>query len=688
MNENNYQKHIAEASYKNIIKNKSNTDNNLAWYEEPETVTPKIDAKSVWLDSEFIPQSPENLRWRGNLYYATINNISVAVVEKFSKEVLVKVNDRAVFYSSKLIDAIQDECYHIVITDTNGEEIPFGLKKWTIDGGIGYLSFTDGMPNYEQPFYVSGYRYCGRKLPEHMITTDGRQIMLEGYSPSEDQSIATKVYVDDEIKKVTADTERMLPPTPDTFENKNLSFVCDEKFTAKDIVTMETVDNIVLSNWEWIIDIPEFYNPGVGTATLMVYAKNAWHEAGQIVLSDVPGKSTSSGLVIDYDGDAYANSLASRGFYNSIKCHYTNSFDNMEELLKSYLTPIKFRMRYQSDSETFYSNELTVSQEYKQEENALAGTSIVLGSDDMKYHYVSGIITPSIGSTLKVYGVNHSTLKKYTFESPFEDVAALNQYFAHFPEMPYEKYVPGLECKQDFVIQPDYYNEITDVKINIYDLFGKNNGHIENTYNFRIDTKSDESDRVTSGKEIDNQIVGGCATWDSSIDLHNNNELQLLGGIYQWPEKDFSINGTGEMAAGTWSDMSWVRTSLNYSDISKQGFRYVTFKKDLSIANGVYISINDSENLTQNKDTLAYNVESMYIKIDGETDWLDAKEPYDGIGVNKDWMQGCLAAQNSTEGKIYCTFGPKPIEGTLYVRIGISYNSKIKFSGITIEKNI
>lgn len=108
----------------------------------------------------------------------------------------------------------------------------------------------------------------------------------------------------------------------------------------------------------------------------------------------------------------------------------------------------------------------------------------------------------------------------------------------------------------------------------------------------------------------------------------------------------------------------------------------------MSIANGVYISLLNTENLTQDKSTHAYNVDSMFIKVDGETDWLDAKEPYDGIGVNKEWMQGCLAVQDSKDGCIYCTFGPKPIEGTLYIRIGITYDSRTRFTGINAQENI
>lgn len=687
MSVSNYQKHISEAAYKNTIKNKSNTDNNLAWYEEPKTVTPKVDAKSIWLDSEYIPTSPDDIIWKGNYYYTTINKSNVAVVEKFEKSLLTKVNDRAVFYSAKLIDAIQDENYHIIIVDANDEIIPFGLKKWTIDGGIGYLSFTDGLPSYTQPFYVTGYRYCGRKLPEHMITTDGRQTMLEGYEPSEDLSVATKVYVDDAIADVNKNVDRMLPPIPATFKGKDLTFICDKKFTAKDIATKEDRINIVLPSWDWTIDIPEFYNPGIGRVSLLASINSVWNEIAWIDLSS-QGDSVGTNIDIEYDGDAYDDSLSARGFYNSIKCSYTASFDNMSGLFKSHLSPVIFKMRYTSDTETFYSNELEVNEELAQETDALSSTSIVLSAPNLTYKYVSGIATPTVGSIITVSGINHITLKKFTTEAPYEDISMIGQTFVHFPELPYSKYVPNLECKQDFEIKENYYNEILSVKAQTYNVFGEPNGTKLNEYNFRIDTKSDESNRVTSGIENDKTIEGSCKEWDPTADLRTNNELQLLGGVYQWPTKDFSINGTGAIVSGSWADNSWIRSSLNYSECSKIGKRFVTLKYNMSIANGVYISVNDAVNLKQDIATHAYKFDSMYIKVEDETDWLNAQESYDGIGTNKEWMQGCLAVQDSTDGRIYCTFGPKPIEGILYIRIGITYDSGISFSGLTVEENI
>ncbi len=689
MSEDKYLKHIAEASYKNVIKGKSNTDNNLAWYEEPETVTPRVDAKAIWLDAEQIPEDPEKVSFRGDLYYKTINDSSIAIVERFTKAITTKINDRAVFYSSKLVDCIHNENYHLTITDAAGDEIPFGLKKWTIDTGVGYLSFTDGLPEqYELPFYVTGYRYVGRKLPEHMITTDGSQQMLPDYEPKNDQDVATKSYVDEQIDGLNVDVERMLPPEPPTFEGKDLTFICADKFEAKDIITMETYENVVLPNYEWTIDVPEFYNPGYGRFGLLVNVGASWQEFAYIELGKV-GKSVAQGMIIEFDGDAYGNTLASRGFYNSIKCKFTSSFDALSGIFKSHTAPMRFKAKYSYLGKEYYSNELVVCEEFDQDEyNNLDRAAMVLGSKDMKYRYVSGIVTPLAGSHIELSAIKHTVLKKFTKGHIIEKVDSMDLTYEHDPELPYTKYIPSLEIKESLLIPENYYNEMLTISAETYDIFGNKAGDVSNTYKFRVDTISDESNRVKSGKVYNKKIEGACLEWDASEDLRDNNELQLLGGIYQWPEKDFSINGQGNLSDGTWNDISWLRTTHNYDECLKMGTRYVTFVHDMSIANGVYISILDGKNLLQDKSTHAYKVDSMYIKVEGETDWLDAKEPYDGIGINNEWMQGCLAVQDSKDGEIYCTFGPKPLEGKLYIRIGITYDSHIKFSGITVRENI
>ena len=682
-----YIKHIAETSYKNIIKNKSNTDSNLAWYEEPDTVTPRVDGRSVWLDSEYIPSSP-NVNWVDNLYYATIGNSVVAVLEKFENIEISKLTDKATFFSDKLIDCIQNENYHLTIKDANGDVVPFGLKKWTIDSGVGYLSFTDGMPEgYELPFYVTGYHYCGRKLPEHMITTDGSQQMLSDYEPTEDQSIVTKRYVDTKLSKVEEYVDKMLPPEPDTFEGKDLTFICDNEFDAIDIKTNEHYEHVIINNYQFTVDIPEFYDPEVGTVRLLLNVNGAWQEAGKIELSD--SGPIAKNLIIDYSGEAYPDSLSSKGFYKKIKCHFSSTLSEMSSIINFHNYPMVFKMSYTYGDTIYYSNDLIVCEEMPQETDALLNENIALSTnaETFGYKYISGILTPKAGDILSISSLNYKTLKKFTKGTHISKVNAFGLEYERFPELTYPTYNPSLEIKEDLVIPEGIYQEVTRIDAETYNIFGEVNGEHHVDYNFRVDTISDESRRVYSGEVQNQMIANSCGEWNPQADLRNNNELQMLAGKYQWPEKDFSINGTG-LIANSSNDASWVKTGLNYSECPKNGKRYVTLKYDMKIANGVFINFEDAENITQDKDTHAFNVDSMYIKVAGSTDWLDAKEPYDGIGTNNKWMQGCLAVQDSEEGKIYCTFGPKPIEGTLYIRIGVRYDQHIKFRDITMKENI
>ena len=75
------------------------------------------------------------------------------------------------------------------------------------------------------------------------------------------------------------------------------------------------------------------------------------------------------------------------------------------------------------------------------------------------------------------------------------------------------------------------------------------------------------------------------------------------------------------------------------------------------------------------------------IKIEGVTDWLDAKKPYKGVGIVRSQGEGCLAVQDCDDDRIYCTFGPKPISGKLYVRFGLRY-SNFRFSTPEVTPNI
>lgn len=681
----NYIEHIANTSYKNAVKNVSSTDINKAWYEEETTVLPRVDAAAVLLDYAYIPKTPEECLFVNNTHYVTLKESDIPLVERFEDVELEQVRGTT-FKSEKLIDVLQNEAYHLTIKDANDEEVPFGLSKWTTDAGLGYLAFVEGLPDYVLPFRISGYRYIGRKIADHLITTDGKTQMLPAYIPTESQDVATKKYVDASVKKVDDYAQLMKPPKPATFEGKELTLICDDAFASVDLVDGTEYAHTVLQDWTFTIDIPEFYNPGVGKVDLMLFNKGVWWP--MVTANLMENDIQDVGFIVTFRGDAYRDTLASRGFYNSIKMHFTTSFQKIAQLMTSLNAPLLFKMRFTDASSMIESKELLIGTEPPQRKDVLTNDYLRLTPTvDYQTKWVSGVPTPTANSELIIDKVAFTTLQNVTKKTETHTFECFGIEHSRFPALTYPAYLPTTEVYEKVIVPSNYYNEKFPVAIKTFDVFRKQNGESKENFNFRIDTVSDESTRVNSGIEEADSINGFGGVWDSTKDLTFTNELQMLNGRYQWPTINFAINGTG-IEIFNHFDPSFIKKGPDYSKCAKAGTRYFTLEFDMKLAVGIFLSFIDTINLKQDEHTKAYNLDSLYIRVEGATDWLDALKPYDGIGVNNAWMQGCLAVQQSQMGTIYCTFGPKPIKGKLYVRVGVSYLSSIEIGKVHIEENL
>jgi hypothetical protein len=171
----------------------------------------------------------------------------------------------------------------------------------------------------------------------------------------------------------------------------------------------------------------------------------------------------------------------------------------------------------------------------------------------------------------------------------------------------------------------------------------------------RIDTVSNETERVESSSGNYPVSYGGAFVSTNSLASIYTTEMQLVNAFYVWPRGNYTTYGGPDYSSITTGD-----------NIDGTQYRWVTFNVGTkgSAVNNVTITINNAT-IGSN-----WNDIKMYLKI-GSSGWLDAtlaqsvQNPYnDG--------DGALDVAGSTIPNIRkITFGTIARSGVVYVRIGI-----------------
>jgi hypothetical protein len=198
-------------------------------------------------------------------------------------------------------------------------------------------------------------------------------------------------------------------------------------------------------------------------------------------------------------------------------------------------------------------------------------------------------------------------------------------------------------------------------------VYGSNT--IYSNSNYRVDTVSNETERLTSGTGLYPTTFG--STFDSSKNLAtvNTNELMLLNGSYSWPIGNY-----------TSFDSPDYSTVVNGDNISGTQYRWATFNlgNKSTPVNNITLTI---PNATIGS---SWNSIKFYVKI-GDSGWLDGSVAQSVAAPYNDG-DAALDVAGSTEYNVRkITFGTVPRSGTVYVRIGISStNTTYKFKKPTM----
>lgn len=681
---NKYQSYLLEAAFKGAVKNKPNTSTLLAWYEENNDIKKRIDFSSIWLDADKIPlEAPKLIT--GENYSVKYGNIDVDVLRYYKDIPLYKVQGTsASFYNELLTDSIESSFgtgYAVELTDTFGSKVPFGLNKWIADPTTGIVTFIENTPNgYSSPFYISFYRYIGRKGNNGILTTDGHQTMLPGYVPTDNKSLVTKEYVDNNVTDVSSIVKKLIPNTPPTFEKKDLEIVNKHRKGQLVTTTDEPVDVVYIEDSEIKVRVPQFWDEDKKGFFDIYINNNLLYEAK---MEDLENDNYNKNyLDVESIVESYPGDIVADDFYKSINLIIKLTYlSHISPYIPSPSYPIfSVKVRWYStiNKEGYYSNSTYIGLDNYYKEGLIS--KVNFNNVRFQNKYISGV-PAMIENDAFIFSSNVSTINR--FKKNMHGHLSITNIFDKdiIPKKTYPSFGLPIEINEPVVIPKNVYLERMHIAIESRNLDDELNSFSEYDWTLRVDSVSNESNRVTSPDSNGLNFGKEWSTVYQKQSLKESNELQMLNGKYQWPRGDYSKNGADLPFTSVWSQ------GPNYNLISKEGTRFVTFKYNVSNINGFYFTLDNAEGFEFNPMDFTFtNIASLQCIVDNKYDWLNMNVPFDGVLSPFDFdNKGCLVVNKSSPTRRYCTFGTEVISGNIYIVLGIPYNMNIKLSGITVS---
>lgn len=655
MNNENYIDFIAEQSFKNLVKNKENTSPNLAWYEEEKHFEKAIPIESLWVDAKFIPYQAPTFS-NSNIFSIENNGVTINVLEK--KTVRLETKDN-VLYSEELLDSIDHNYgkgYDVILKDANEEQVPFGLNRWIVDSSSGNISFLDGLPSgFAEPFNVTFVKYIGRKGTQGLLKTDGTVEMDNNYYPEQEQDVVTKKYVDENITNVADIVDLLVPTEPATmpFGIEILSKTREGKYyrdSSEFVDVIYSFEKLVIETKQVMLkkDFDVSFSININDSPIKPITLKSDMEYGQITYSPIES--------ITYDvniRDPYSENVVSNGFYKCADIKTTIDL-NIFPIDANFL---RIAAQVKNEIKDYYHKTDTIL--IGRCDKVLEGRQNKILNCEPEYRYISGIkLANKFNYNVSFFGINNfesRSLGKINFEGLKEI------------DIEYKNSLPSDEILESGVVDDEgKYSEHIKAKLELNNLDYESIFSYENDFNFIYDTISDESDRLKSSIEE----VYTPELYDSTQNLQDNKELQLLRGNYRYPKKDFSEYG-----------------ELDYS--SCNGMRYVTKELKLENANHFILSFNKlypynmpiisnemSIDMYVDKDATIHSDEEIKYKS-----WININKPFSGVS-SCFYLEdaGAIEMSKSDVKNKYITFGPVSITGKIYIRIGLKEGSDIVFN--------
>lgn len=661
----------AEVVYKKL-QGKASTNADRAAHEEPLDSALILTPENFWFDAELIPASAPALTNDGDVYnYTFSNGVSLPILKYYVDLELLPVPGSAnAFYHPNLRDSIAynyrpDGSFLYTLKDNAGNVLAFGLNNWVVDNQAGVLTFYDGVPAaVTLPLKITFYQYVGRKSFTGLLRSDGSVQMEAAYVPTLPQDVVTKKHLDQGINLIDMVLDKLKPAAPPDLSTKHLTI--SGLYSAFEAGTGTTHADCTSNPKPSITPDGPFYNGDAGTLSATIDGSSV----GSKPLSAADDSGTFGSLVIIQDVDAYAGIDGKQNFYKH---------------LFASIMPANALTAAQHKAQLTHSlTGATPEVSFHVDDPASPTIFMPILSPPTTTRWISGVPSLGVADPVQLTFQVKDAVKSH-YGAKGARMTSLHFANVQFPITSTPSNGSTLSYDVTLNALPGVYTERAAI-----DLVGLNSAQLPGpvfsySTGIRIDTRSIE-DRVCSGLGDTPAVFG--APFDSQRDISditNNEELQLLGGQYQWPDGNYLNN---RPIAGP--DYRVVPAPPN-------GYRWATFQPIvLSNANGFTLSVIGAQNWISGDDktTLGVKIFARVMQDNGTpvTGWIDCNSPYPGVGtpgsvVTRQKDPAMVAGSGDTTATSKkVTFGPVVYSGKLLIRIGLPAGNK-KFSTITVVAN-
>ena len=385
-----------------------------------------------------------------------------------------------------------------------------------------------------------------------------------------------------------------------------------------------------------------------------------------VTSADMTGVSDQS-LTITDDRDAYEGQVGKEGFWRELSASITT-----DSAFGASTSPYTYNLQYPDSG-----NETGTVTFYVDEPQTPSISSDSVDSYPTITRYVSGVPSYDVGDTLEIsYSVDGGVGKFYHATTIGNvNLNAGDSVNSGLPGAPYLEGANVDVSAQILTFATGQYYEINNINISITPYNSKGSyvsGLITLDVSGRIDTTSDESDRVLSDAGL-YPTSGYGGAYDSTQSLKTGvyvNELQKLNNLYRWPTGDYT---------------PW-QSGPDYSSGIGTATRWVTFSTTVTNATSFTLQFQNVSGFSADGQQITQDV-SILARVDGSiptAGWVNCNGPYPGVGNPTNDGDSAMVAGSSDADTKVVTFGTAPKTGTLYVRVGISNIGSLRFRTVTI----